>query len=365
MKSLKEIIVSQLNRHLPGIKLSKKSIDPPENAKLSTKLLPYLGVRYQIEYHSCNLDCPYCIAQWKDKDNLFDNNNYRGIIDKLKELPFRTCLRIGVGGEPFTSQEILDGIIDICNSDSNIFGVSFSTNLVASWSRTIEPFLNSLDTSKLGMGCTLHDTVIKDIDGFFEKLRKIKGKGVLVFVGLVAIPDRIEMIKEYKLRCDKLGIPLIMNGLIGRLVGKEGINSSKEFPQDYSFTELAELKKLWDTPHSYQMLLEGCETKGMVCSAGHNYIYLNHKGDAFPCGNIKTSIGNILQEPIKFQKEDTICPVSTCWCGNENQALRIVDENYDRTRTLRIFSPKPAISKNKLYMGYNPSILHRIPEVND
>jgi hypothetical protein len=32
-----------------------------------------------------------------------------------------------------------------------------------------------------------------------------------------------------------------------------------------------------------------------------------------------------------------MCPVSTCWCGNENQALRIVDQYYYRTRTLRVF----------------------------
>jgi MoaA/NifB/PqqE/SkfB family radical SAM enzyme len=326
----------------------------------SETILPYLGVRYQIEYHSCNLDCPYCIAHWKDKDNLFDNTNYRSIIEKLKVLPYRTCLRIGVGGEPFTSQEILNGIIDICNSNSNIFGVSFSTNLVASWSRVIEPFLDSLDTGKLGIGCTLHDTVIKDIDGFFEKVRKIKEKGALIFVGLVAIPQRIEMIKEYKLRCSQLGVPLIMNGLIGNLVGKDGTDSSREFPQDYTFAELAVLKELWDTPHSYMMLLEGCETKGMICSAGHNYIYINHKGDIFPCGNIKNSIGNLLHGTIGFQHKDTICPVSTCWCGNENQALRIVDENYERTRTLRIFYPKNFISKHQLYEGYNPSIFHRI-----
>ena len=33
----------------------------------SETIFPYLGVRYQIEYHSCKLDCLYCVADWKDR----------------------------------------------------------------------------------------------------------------------------------------------------------------------------------------------------------------------------------------------------------------------------------------------------------
>ncbi|MDD5410225.1 MAG: hypothetical protein PHF31_02245 [Methylobacter sp.] len=321
--------------------------------------LPYLGVRYQIKYHKCNLDCPYCIAQWKERENIFDTTSYQLVIENLKKLPNRICLRIGVGGEVFTSDDIMKGINDICNSNSNIFGVSFSTNLVASWKRTIEPFLDSLDTSKLGMGCTLHDTVIKDIDGFFEKARKIKDKGVNLYIGYVALPQKIDIIKQYKQRCDDLGIPLLMNGLIGKLAGVQGADSSLDYPRDYTLNELSELKDLWDSPHSYKMLLESSETKGMLCSAGHQYIYINPQGDVFPCSGIKKSIGNIIDGTLKLQTEDTICPVSACWCDNENQALRIVDKNYERTRTLRIYHRKSGLSDSELYEGYNPSIFQR------
>jgi MoaA/NifB/PqqE/SkfB family radical SAM enzyme len=321
--------------------------------------LPYLGVRYQIRYHKCNLRCPYCICQWNEQDNLFDAVRYREIIKKLSDLPYRVCLRIGVGGEPFTCPDFLEGIKDICNSDYNIFGVSFSTNLVASWEQVIEPFLDSLDTNKLGMGCTLHDTVINDIDGFFEKASKVRKKGAAIYIGLVALPQRISKIKEYKKRCDDLEIPLIMNGLLGKLIGYDNVDPSLEYPRDYTLPELAELQSLWDTPHSYMMLLEASDTRGMICSAGHNYIYINHDGNVFPCSNINNSLGNILNEKIRIQTEDTVCPVSTCWCGNENQALRIVDQKYNRTRTLRIFSPIEGISQQELYNGYNQSIFQR------
>jgi hypothetical protein len=202
-------------------------------------------------------------------------------------MPYRICLRIGVGGEAFTSGEVLQGIRHICNSDSSIFGVSFSTNLVASWENTIEPFLDSLDNGKLGMGCTLHDTVIRDIDAFYEKAQRIKEKSVLLYIGLVAIPKRISMIIKYRERCNELDIPLIMNGLVGKCVDAGGLSDLLEYPGAYSSRELAELKELWDSPHSYKMLLEACDTKGMPCSAGKQYVYINHKGEVFPCGNIK------------------------------------------------------------------------------
>jgi MoaA/NifB/PqqE/SkfB family radical SAM enzyme len=321
--------------------------------------LPYLGVRYQVKYHKCNLDCPYCIARWKEQKNFFDNLTYRGVLEGLRRLPYRICLRIGVGGEAFTSPELLQGMVDICNSDSNIFGVSFSTNLVASWEGTIEPFLDSLDTGKLGMGCTLHDTVIKDIDGFFEKARKIRDKGVLLYIGLVAIPGRIHMIREYRERCLDMRIPLIMNGLVGKLVGEAATSNFREYPEAYTNGELTLLKALWDTPHSYMMQLEACSTMGMVCSAGKNYLYINASGDVFPCSRIRNKIGNILTDQIVLQADDTICPVSSCWCGNENQALRLVDRYYDRTRTLRIFNKKSEILEEDLYTRYNPSIFNR------
>jgi len=320
---------------------------------------PYLGIRYQIRYHKCNLNCPYCIAHWKEHENLFDLETFKNVITRIKELPYRVCLRIGVGGEIFTSPEILNVIRDICNEENNIFGVSFSSNLHADWDRVIKPFIESSNTSKLGMGCTLHDTVIKDVDLFFNKVKRLKENRVLLYVGYVAIPQRINFIKQYKQRCQELGVPLLLNALIGKLMAVEDADPDLVYPRDYTVEEIGQLKTLWDTPHSYKLLLEACSTRGMICSAGKNYIYIDHEGNVLPCYNIKSSLGNILQGQIRFQENDTICPLDSCWCGNENQALRIVDKYYDRTRTLRIFYPRKNIPEETLYQGYNPSIFER------
>jgi MoaA/NifB/PqqE/SkfB family radical SAM enzyme len=357
------------------------------NLSTPEKQLPYLGIRFQIRYYTCNLNCPYCIASWRKRQSPFEIHTFQKIIQKIKELPYRVCLRIGVGGEIFTSQEILRVIKKICNEENNIIGVSFSSNIQASYKNIIGPFIDSINTAKLGMGCTLHDTVIKNIDSFFEKVRQLKKKGVLLYVGNVAVPNRIEQLSEYKQECDKIGVPLIINALIGKAIdGKSkskpnnnwllGINWARfgltypHYPRDYSPVELERLKELWFTPHSYQMLVNSSSTHGMQCSAGKNYIHIDHRGNVFPCLGIKNrishvlfpilrkrySMGNILEDKIRFRTEDTICPRYHCWCGNENQALRIVDQNYHRTRTLRYFYPKEDIPLEKLYQGYNPSL---------
>ena len=358
-----------------------------EHSSKSLEHLPYLGIRFQIRYYTCNLNCPYCIASWRKRQSPFEIHTFQKIIQKIKELPYRVCLRIGVGGEIFTSQEILSVIKKICNEENNIIGVSFSSNIHASYKNIIGPFIDSVNTAKLGMGYTLHDMVIKNIDSFFEKVRRLKEKGVLLYVGNVALPNRIEQLREYKRKCDEIGVPLIINALIGKAIdGKSkskpnnswllGINWARfgltypYYPRDYSPVELERLKDLWFTPHSYQMLVNSSSTHGMQCSAGKNYIHIDHRGNVFPCLGIKNrishalfpflrqrySMGNILKDKIQFRTEDTICPRYHCWCGNENQALRIVDENYHRTRTLRYFYPKKDIPLEKLYQGYNPSL---------
>jgi MoaA/NifB/PqqE/SkfB family radical SAM enzyme len=357
------------------------------NLSTTATELPYLGIRFQIRYYTCNLKCPYCIASWRKRQSPFEFDTFQNIIGKIKELPYRICLRIGVGGEIFTSPEILSVVKEICNEENNIMGVSFSSNIHASYKNVIGPFIDSINTGKLGMGCTLHDMVIKNPDSFFETVAQLKEKGVLLYVGNVAVPGRMEQLEEYKRKCNEIGVPLIINGLIGKAIHSNGQSKPNNnwllginwgrfgltypyYPRDYSPVELEQLKTLWFTPHSYQMLVNSSSTHGMQCSAGKNYIHIDHMGNVFPCLGIKNrisnvlfpalrqrySMGNILEDKIRFQSKDTICPRYHCWCGNENQALRIVDKYYHRTRTLRYFYPKEDMAPEELYQGYNPSI---------
>ncbi len=319
-----------------------------------------LKIRWQVRFSKCNLKCPYCIAEWTKRKVEFNPKLFKKGVEAIKSLNIKVVLRIGVEGEFFLSKELQEGVIDLSHSE-NILGVSFSSNLQADKS-VINSFLEKVNKSKLGMGCTLHDTVIKNVDDFFEKVKKINDLGVLIYVGYVAIPDRFKQIEEYKKRLDEIGVPFILNELNGEYNGKI-------YPYSYTESEKEFLKNHFFSYHYYRMLVERDSPKGKACGAGEDYIYIDHKGDIYPCGvdknpewNLvervlykihkkwgeeavknrirKANIGNLMKGFPELNQNYRICPHSVCACGNEVQAMKCVDINFYRTRTLRIIYPK-------------------------
>lgn len=319
-----------------------------------------LKIRWQVRFTKCNLKCPYCIAVWTKRKVEFDKDLFFKGISLIESLPYKVVIRIGVEGEFFLSKELQEGVIKLSKCD-NVLGVSFSSNLQSKW-EDMKPFFDEVNLSKLGMGCTLHDTVIEDIEDFFEKIKKINSLGVLIYVGYVAIPDRFEKIKEYKKRLENVGVPLILNEL-------NGLYNGKKYPQNYNEKEREFLLNIFFSHHYYRMLVERDSPKGKACGAGEDYIYIDHKGDIYKCGVdknpkwnlgekiifrinknwandlvkkrvLKSRIGNIVEGLPKLDDSYRVCPHNECACGNEVQAMKCVDINFYRTRTLRIIYPK-------------------------
>ncbi|MFB3851786.1 MAG: hypothetical protein ACE14Q_07685 [Acidobacteriota bacterium] len=319
-----------------------------------------LKIRWQVRYTKCNLKCPYCIAVWTKRKVEFNPTLFNSGIDALKNCKHRVVLRIGVEGEFFLSEELQNGVAELSKSD-NVIGVSFSTNLQSDW-EVMKRFFEKANLQKLGMGCTLHDTVIEDLEGFFEKAKRINDMGVLIYIGYVAIPDRFEKIKEYKKRFDEIGVPFILNELNGSYNGKI-------YPKSYTEKEKEFLREYFFSHHYYRMLVERDSPKGKACGAGEDYIYIDHKGDIYKCGVDKNpewkigekiafklnkkwgenlvkkriegnKIGNICDGIPELCSDFRVCPYEACACGNEVQAMKCVDINFYRTRTLRIVYPK-------------------------
>lgn len=319
-----------------------------------------IKIRWQLRYTKCNLKCPYCIADWTKRKVEFDPQSFFKCIEVLKKSGKRIVLRMGVEGEFFLSKELQQGVIELSQSD-NILGVSFSSNLQADW-YDMNNFFEKTNLRKLGMGCTLHDTVINDVEDFFKKVKRINDMGVLIYVGIVAIPDRFDKIKEYKKRLDDMGVPFILNELNGKYKGKI-------YPEGYTEDEKNFLKNIFFSHHYYRMLVERDSPKGKACGAGEDYIYIDHKGDIYKCGvdkypqwtffekvaykinksfgerlvknRIKKErIGNLADGFPELSPDYRICPHSVCACGNEVQAMKCVDINFHRTKTLRIIYPK-------------------------
>lgn len=319
-----------------------------------TGTLPRLGVRYQTGYNLCNLDCPYCFADWQSKRRGIDGDRLRAITRGIERLPYAIQLRLGIGGEAFTSKDILEEVVRLSHAHGNVRTISFSSNVQADWERTIAPFLDAVDTSRLGMGCTLHDSVIEDVDLFFQKVAWIRDAGVEVYVGYVAIPERIDDIRRYEARCADLGVPLFLNPYGAPEDDEQG--SRVHVPHAYTAEEKAALRELYAEPHQFQLGIEAYSTFGMRCSAGAGFVHIDPRGEVYPCSEIPSSLGNVIEGDVALRTRDVTCPARHCWCPNQNQALRIVDRHYARDgRTPRYVRAR--VPREQLFHGYNESAL--------
>jgi pyruvate-formate lyase-activating enzyme len=210
---------------------------------------PNLSVPLITPYTGCNLNCPYCIKRSvRKKGDRFDIRRFGEILKEILRWPYSVNLHLGVEGEIFTSGELLATVRTLCNERNNSQTVSFLSNIHADYQRMIGPFLASLDTGKLGMGCTLHDVVVSVIDGFFDKVARIHKAAVAVYVTHVAVPERIARIRRYKQRCEEIGVPLILNGLIGKIIGMPGLDSGRAYPQAYDEQERQWLREIGYSP---------------------------------------------------------------------------------------------------------------------
>jgi hypothetical protein len=327
-----------------------------------------------LQFTKCSLKCPYCIAAWTKRPVDFQPERFQRIVDRLIELPYRLVVRLGVEGEIFLSPEIQEGVARL-SKDPKTEGVSFSTNLVAPWG-TISSFLDRVDTAKVGMGATLHDTQIEDVEGFFKKVAEVQRRGVLIFVGYVGLPECFDQIHTYKRRLDDLGVPFILNEYNGTI-------QDVPYPEAYTPEQKAFLREHFFTDHYFRMLVERESPAGEPCLAGHRYIYMDTKGDLFACGMDRNPewtltqkvawrlkrewatgmqdrrrelarMGNILEAPPTLAPRPRPCPHAVCACGNEVQAMARVGHEYHRTRTLRVLYPRDLAAQ---YQGIYPNLL--------
>ena len=105
----------------------------------------------------------------------------------------------------------------------------------------------------------------KDVEDFFRKVEAIQRRGVLLYVGYVAVPESFDRIREYKRRLDDMGVPFILNEYNG---APEGL----PFPQAYTDEQRAFLKQHFWCRHYYDMLVERHNPGGKRCLAGYRYI---------------------------------------------------------------------------------------------
>ncbi len=319
---------------------------------------PYLAICYLTSHAACNLSCPYCIGSWKPAPGAAGDAAPRAVLDRVQAIPRPVNLILTQWGEFFTSRPLMEETTRLCNAPGNLVGVSVLTNLQAGWDRTIRPFVEGLDTTRLAMGCTLHDRVItaRDVDRFFEKAGRLRERGVLVYVNyILSGPDGIARARAHKSRCEALGVPLTLMPLFPSKPGAGDPGSADFFRgmTSWSAGELREIEPLCDSPHTYRTYFDARTPLGMRCGAGRDYLYIDAAGDVYPCcGKRDSPLGNILRDEIAFREEDAVCGCVFCLRPYEMSALRIVDRRYTRDRDFRLIHQREGLPAEVLESGY-------------
>ena len=246
----------------------------------------------------------------------------------------------------------------LCNDRNNLVGVTLHTNLRADWEGVIGPFIDELKSERLVVNGSLHDSSIPhaEVDRFFEKVKKLRSRGVTVLVTYLVHPDDLYVATTYKQRCDDLRVHFGALPYVTEWLNRNdplAISPVDTRPR-FSRAQLIQAKLLCSSADVYALYFEQRTTLGMACGAGSDYIYISPDGSIHPCLTLAgdSPIGHILEGLPELPSHEITCPRLFCLCPHEATALRIVDRYYRRGRFMALLEPKPGVSDLLTSQGY-------------
>ena len=279
---------------------------------------------FTSEYSVCNYRCPYCYIGWAPDDRkAWDTRDiFPKIVHRLAGLKHRIKLNCENMGEWFTNQELIGGTTFLTRRE-NLIWVSITTN--ASLLPRMFAYLDEVDVNKVSFTCTYHATEVS-LDDYMEQVRALKARGANVVTATVCFPGNVEHCQELKRRSEELGVHFRMN-LEDRMWREAGDVPAETVARLY---DLLEDHRKWDAQR-HGRLLGLNHTRGDLCTAGRNYLWINSTGDMFICSsasamatvmkdNDEVSFGNIFElesDYLPTRDEDIVCPFDGCSCPKD------------------------------------------------
>lgn len=248
-----------------------------------------LDIWYVCDLSLCNFDCAYCASgspetgggrtrkqMWKDPDSP---ERLRAILQWIAKLPYSVGLRLQTIGEPFVSDEFLAEASRMTR-ENNIRFIELVTNgslLTSRLSKMRDEY--HADLQKLTLWITFHHTEIA-IERLIENAVYAKQQGAFVVVNALLFPDSTEFISRLHAQCEKHGLPTNVD------LGQDFNDAYKNF----QFIPLAADDDRYRSNSLIQnnrmaliSIIAAGYPKGLNCSAGHDYIFVNGAGAVFPC----------------------------------------------------------------------------------
>lgn len=272
----------------------------------------------------CNYRCAYCFLQntvgYLPYKNEFEQwkKTVQAIVDKIQR---PLLLSMGPSGEPLVQPDwwqFMRGIVQY----PNVKMITFVSNL----SLPIEPYLEGIDTHKLGATGTFHPSEFKDHDKDFKFFLKqavfLKKAGVKIAVNYVLTPYQIEAFPEYRRIFAENGIYMTANLFRGKW-------QDKLYPESYTAEELRTVGKyLEQTPFIYEYQSHIFSPYGNKCTAGRYAFNVTYDGRVFPCYFVAEQLGSIFDAELPVYDENLICSARICECKWTIPLQEHIVENY-------------------------------------
>lgn len=254
--------------------------------------------RFQIP-HSCNMKpiCPYCnvVSSFENTPVYGDINQWWIGIQKLQEdYPnSRFCF---VHGEPFSYLNLVSWMGMLSNK--NI--VDCISNLVNTYNMVIQYFIKP---SNLDLTASYHPHYWKNIDIFYQEIEKIRNIGVnLNKIFLLGYPPYIKYLQEWENYFVERNLKVFLNSF-------NGTYRYKLYPNSYTEEERNIVLNNSFGKEEY------VKSKGKLCNAGKDIVFIKWNGDISSCYGIKHySLGNILTNNVKFLDKAMPCLNDICNC---------------------------------------------------
>jgi MoaA/NifB/PqqE/SkfB family radical SAM enzyme len=251
--------------------------------------LPRLDIWYLCDLSLCNFDCAYCASGTPDKggprtrDTMWQEadgpERLARVLDWIAALPYAVGLRLQTIGEPFVSEEFLAAAAGMTRAP-NIRFVELVTNgslLISRLGRMLDQ--HGADPAKLSLWITYHHTEIT-AERLVENALDAVRRGVYVVVNALLFPDTFEPIER-----------------LHRLCAAHDLRTNVDLGQDFNdayaglpFIPLAGDENalasggLAPNPKLAMLgIVAAASPQGLNCSAGHDYVFINRRGDVYPC----------------------------------------------------------------------------------
>jgi len=252
----------------PIIKVGSKLVPNKLKPKIISLLLRYRHILWAgstiisfVPTYVCNYQCPYCFIHTKfNYAKVFPRNSehsWEEWVQAFDKLP-QSFIHI-TGGEPLSYPELIP-LLENMPKKHTILAVA--TNLTLHVDE-----LSKLPNRRFFISTSFHSHMT-DKESFGERVLKMKRAGFPVSVSVVAYPDRIALLPEFKRYFeDEIGVRFVVNPYLDPFY-----KYSKEEADIVEKYVPSRIKVGWAE-----------DTRPKTCVAGSKYFQFLPNGDVYTC----------------------------------------------------------------------------------